>query len=65
MEPECTFCGEPVGHPPYFEVTGWERHREQGGTNALRLREQTGRVACSACIAKKSLGVSEDQETLL
>lgn len=65
MEPECVFCDQPVGHAPYYEVKGWEKTREQGGTNALRLREQTGRVACAACITKQAFGVSESQESLL
>jgi len=32
-----------------FEVTGWERKREQGGQNHVRFRKQTGRLMCPVC----------------
>jgi hypothetical protein len=61
MGKECVFCGGPPGPNPYRKVTGWERHRQQGGTNALRLREQHEEVACMHCIEREARGVSAQQ----
>lgn len=63
-DPSCVICGQRVrpGEPVYRQVVGFVRPRRQGGTNALRLREATGRVAHAACVRN---GEVRGQETLL
>jgi hypothetical protein len=63
----CHLCKKPIESSDrvYFEVTGFERPRTQGGTNALRLREQTGRVAHVECVDKAAQGVEPGQASLL
>jgi len=48
-----------------YEVTGWEHPRQQGGTNALELRERTGRFMCNACMHLAKHGIDKNQGTLL
>lgn len=48
--PKCLVCGEaiePRNARTLFEVTGFERERNQGGTNHLIARRRTGRVVCA------------------
>ena len=67
----CVFCEQPMleavenGETIYHFVQGWERDREQGGTNALRLRSRTGDVAHSRCVERAAAGVAAGQETLV
>lgn len=59
----CDLCRDaPAGR--WREITGWDRPRDDGGTNAVTLRRETGRVACDACIAKLRAGASIGQGTL-
>lgn len=59
----CDLCRErPAGH--WREITGWDHPRTAGGTNAVTLRTETGRVACDTCIARLRAGVSIDQTAL-
>jgi len=53
------------GATVYYEVTGYERERAQGGTNALRLRQRSGRVACQLCVDRAARGVAPAQGSLL
>ena len=49
----CAFCHEPVDtdRPGAFRrVTGWEKNRDQGGTNAVALRQPHDDWACAPCI---------------
>ena len=67
-DPTCVYCHEPVdlrSSSTRYEVMGWEHPRQQGGTNALELRERTGRFMCSACMQRKKLFIDPRQETLL
>jgi hypothetical protein len=59
----CHFCGLAVSANGYREITGWEKVRGQGGANAVTLRDETGRVACTVCIDRLKHGVSPDQGT--
>ncbi len=46
----CANCDIPVTTGKYvYEVRGWTRHRNQGGTNALRGQKPTGRILCEEC----------------
>lgn len=62
----CTFCGVKINpDQDYRKVTGWERHRTQGGTNAIRLREVQPVWACRWCIDRQSRGVPPAQQSLV
>lgn len=53
--PKCKFCLTPVNPmTDYRKVTGWERKRDGGGTNALRLREVHDEWAHALCIDKQA-----------
>ena len=60
----CPYCEEGIEHGQAvrYEVTGWERERAQGGTNALELRERTGRIAHALCVSRAKLAPPEQQE---
>ena len=62
--PACPFCGQAVEHGQryYAEVTGWEAVRSQGGTNALRLRIRSGRLAHWHCIDRAVHGGPGQQD---
>jgi hypothetical protein len=58
----CHYCGDPVSHrTDYQKVTGWVKSRAQGGTNALRGREEHDEWACRWCVDKLAKGVSPQQ----
>jgi hypothetical protein len=64
----CHLCGEPVDlRDPLLlrQVTGYDRHREQGGQNHVRHRRATGRYLCGKCDVKLSRGLAIEQEALL
>jgi hypothetical protein len=65
-EERCSGCGKgiPRGHSRWYGITGYERPRQEGGTNAVSLRRRTGRVLCLACKAKLDAGISLDQSSL-
>lgn len=63
----CVECGEevnPRSRSSCREVRGWEKLRAQGGANAIRLREETGRWAHGWCVDVMALGVGSQQEAL-
>lgn len=64
----CEFCGEAVDegdrYNTYRKVSGYERLRTQGGTNALRLRQPLEQYAHLDCIKRESKGTSARQGTL-
>ena len=53
---DCSLCGEEIfsqdEYEMYRQVVGWERtkRRKQGGTNALRIRRETGALAHGRCV---------------
>lgn len=50
---ECAICGKPVDVRGHYsrEVTGWVEDRgKTGGTNHVRNKEWTGRVAHQSCV---------------
>lgn len=66
--PKCAFCAKPVdpeGPFAYRKVVGWERKRDQGGTNAIRLRVPQPEFACEFCINKETKGINARQGSLL
>jgi len=59
------FCGGEVSERTgYRRVTGWEKRRRAGGTNAIVMREPQPIWACFTCIELKRTG-HEGQESLL
>lgn len=63
----CSVCGEVVDErrqTVYNKVTGWEKKRDQGGTNALRLREPDNEFMCVICMDKLTRGLSAGQMDL-
>lgn len=64
----CSFCGETMVGKfiVYQKVSGWERWRDEGGTNALALRKTEQVFACERCIGLEKRGInSKAQATLV
>jgi hypothetical protein len=63
----CVFCRDVVilNQPHYWEETGFVKGRSAGGTNALALRQRTGRVAHLSCVDLRRAGYDPQQGTLL
>ncbi len=74
MGVSCALGGEEIladdQHRMYRQVVGWEptRGRKKGGTNALRLRRETGAFACERhveeAVRKQKAGLPFNQEGL-
>ncbi len=64
--PCCVMCGAEIlsERTAFRKVIGYERHRDQGGTNAVRLRQVTDEWACPSCVDKEAMGVSAHQQAL-
>jgi len=70
----CSLCGKEIlleeQHRKYRQIVGWEPHRgrKKGGTNALRMRRETGAVAHEECVEagarRQKAGLPFDQEGL-
>lgn len=63
----CALCDKvmDLARPHYHEETGWVKPRRHGGTNALSLRQLTGRFAHWECVDLAKLKVSPAQERLI
>jgi len=63
----CSLCGAPIGarEQVYHEVLGFERDRKQGGTNALRCRRRTGKIAHRFCVDREAQHIGAAQGSLL
>ena len=69
----CWFCAQdgktteldPEASMTYRKVTGWERPRLAGGTNAVALRAPHDEWACWECIHKQGRGIPVGQGSLL
>jgi hypothetical protein len=59
----CHTCREEIPDPQraWYEITGWEQPRRQGGTNAVFDRRRTGTVMCDACHSRRKFGGSPQQ----
>jgi hypothetical protein len=62
--PRCVFCGQEVLSPAtaYRKVTGWERKRDGGGTNALALREPHDEFAHVSCVDRAKVHVPGQEQ---
>lgn len=62
---KCMYCGKEISlNRDYQRVTGFEKRRNQGGTNALRLREPQEEWACMFCVDRQAAGLNVNQEGL-
>jgi hypothetical protein len=66
----CELCGKAMNsydleHTAYRFVSGWEKPRTAGGTNALALREVTDKRAHAACVRLVSDGINVGQAALI
>lgn len=59
----CVLCGKEIPSlaNAYRRVTGFERQRHQGGTNAIRLRELSDEWAHAFCIDREAHNVNANQ----
>lgn len=55
--PTCHYCGKGIIGPVYQRVCGWARWRNEGGTNALRLRVTKDSFACRTCLDLVDSGI--------
>lgn len=66
MEIRCQHCQEAI--PPdqlercWRRVSGWEKHREKGGTNALALREVHDLWMHASCMVLAKRGIPAGQQ---
>lgn len=61
---KCCECGNPVDdrkETVWSKVEGWEKKRDQGGTNHVALRNPLGVSMCNACMMLKLSGLSAAQ----
>lgn len=63
----CSECGNPLNpNAPegvYEEIVGWDKRRNQGGQNHVRLRKPTGRVMHVSCMTRLLNGIATQQST--
>lgn len=67
MMVHCHYCGDPVdtdARTTFQRVEGWERKRDQGGTNAIIGRQVRQSWACYTCIDRLRHGIDPAQQTL-
>lgn len=65
---QCSQCTRQVDERQetvWFKVTGWEKKRDQGGTNHLALRRPQDEYMCDRCMEALRNGISPQQESLL
>jgi hypothetical protein len=67
MSAKCTFCSAQITPSrDYRKVEGFERKRDGGGTNAIRLRVVKDEWACMHCIDRQTRDhVNVHQDSLL
>jgi hypothetical protein len=64
----CAKCGRSMDErieTVWRQVIGWEKKREQGGTNHLALREPLNQYCCNGCMTLLAAGIDPAQESLL
>ena len=59
----CFACGTEITRDAdaWWEITGWEKARKQGGTNAVFDRKRTGTAMCDPCHTRRKFGGSIGQ----
>lgn len=64
---QCSECGEWKDEryeTVWQAVRGWEKKRNQGGTNHVALRRPLPESMCNGCMTKLQAGVDARQESL-
>lgn len=46
-------------------VEGWEKDRDQGGTNHIALRKTHDRFMCNICMVRRQASLHQAQESLI
>lgn len=68
MTIRCSECGRGLNtktETVWTKITGWERHRDQGGTNHVALRKQLEEFMCAGCMTLFQSGLAAGQKSLL
>lgn len=63
----CSTCTRDIDErkeKPWTEVIGWERRRDQGGTNHVAMRKPTGNAICNECMIRLQAGLAPGQLSL-
>ena len=62
----CIDCGNQYSqNEVYNRVSGWERHRSGGGTNAIKLREPDySQIVCVGCMMEREIQTDSNQGSL-
>lgn len=64
----CEYCGRVMDEryeTVWNKVEGWEKRRNQGGTNHVAERRPLHAYRCAACMDKALNGVHSGQESLV
>lgn len=65
MTARCCKCGDDANERTGWQkVTGWERARQQGGTNHVALRKKLNVFMCNGCMVLSLSGISTEQMTI-
>lgn len=64
---KCSECGREITEVEIFwqRVSGWEKHREAGGTNHIALREKRQEFMCAGCMVLRQSGIPREQTSLI
>lgn len=63
----CDQCGRELDdrfETVWCLVEGWEKKRDQGGTNHVAMRRPLNQYRCNGCMSLMQAGLSSAQETL-
>lgn len=64
----CSFCREeidPTLDGVWQKITGWEKRRNQGGTNAIAMREPLQEFMHATCMILLKRGLTAQQGSLM
>jgi phosphoribosylformylglycinamidine (FGAM) synthase-like amidotransferase family enzyme len=64
----CIQCGRELNErieTVWTKVLGWEKRRNQGGTNHLALRQQLDLYCCNGCMTLMQQGLNPGQQSLM
>lgn len=64
----CVKCGRGLNEnveTVWSKVVGWEKKRDQGGTNHVALRQPLNEYCCNGCMTLMQQGMSPGQGRLI
>ena len=68
VDMNCSKCGRAINEhieTVWQKVIGWEKKRDQGGTNYIALREPLPEVMCAGCMQLMQDGLDPGQQSLI